>query len=265
MRRLLQPEQEREREALVSVEETGRKALTEMRRLLGVLKDDGGGAARAARAAAGCAQPSRRCSSRCATRGFPVQLTTEGEPGRAAARSRPLRLPDRAGGADERAQVRRSGSGRGVIVAHGPDDFESRLRTTAYRPRPERSQRAMASSGCGNGSPCTVGSWTAGHGPAAGSPYGRGCRSERRRRECRAAVKVLIVDDQSLVRAGFRMILDAQPDVEVVGEAADGREAVEAAARVTPDVVLMDMRMPTWTGSRRPAGSCAGGPTARAS
>jgi DNA-binding NarL/FixJ family response regulator len=61
-------------------------------------------------------------------------------------------------------------------------------------------------------------------------------------------VKVLIVDDQSLVRAGFRMILDAEPDVEVIGEAADGREAVELVAKVTPDVILMDIRMPNLDG-----------------
>jgi DNA-binding NarL/FixJ family response regulator len=55
---------------------------------------------------------------------------------------------------------------------------------------------------------------------------------------------VLIADDQALVRAGFRMILEAEEDMEVVGEAADGREAVEEARRLWPDVVLMDVRMP---------------------
>ncbi len=58
------------------------------------------------------------------------------------------------------------------------------------------------------------------------------------------SLSVLIVDDQALVRAGFRMILDAEQDIDVAGEAADGREAVEEARRLRPDVVLMDVRMP---------------------
>src|SRR3954454_9713205 len=62
-------------------------------------------------------------------------------------------------------------------------------------------------------------------------------------------VRVLIADDQALVRAGFRMILDAEEDLEIVGEAADGRQAVELARRLAPDVVLMDVRMPQLDGS----------------
>jgi DNA-binding NarL/FixJ family response regulator len=62
------------------------------------------------------------------------------------------------------------------------------------------------------------------------------------------AVKVLLADDQALVRAGFRMILDAEPDIEVAGEAENGLEAVEAARRLQPDVILMDIRMPELDG-----------------
>jgi DNA-binding NarL/FixJ family response regulator len=57
-------------------------------------------------------------------------------------------------------------------------------------------------------------------------------------------IRVLIADDQSLVRAGFRMLLKAEPDIEVVGEANDGAEAVAQAEALAPDVVLMDIRMP---------------------
>lgn len=61
-------------------------------------------------------------------------------------------------------------------------------------------------------------------------------------------IRVLIADDQDLVRAGFRMILDAQPDIEVVGEAPDGAQALAAIATCAPDVVLMDIRMPDMDG-----------------
>ena len=61
-------------------------------------------------------------------------------------------------------------------------------------------------------------------------------------------IRVLIADDQALVRTGFRVILDAEPDLEVVGEAADGRETVELMQAKRPEVVLMDIRMPNLDG-----------------
>jgi DNA-binding NarL/FixJ family response regulator len=57
-------------------------------------------------------------------------------------------------------------------------------------------------------------------------------------------IRVLLVDDQALVRAGFRMILEAEEDIEVVGEATDGYGAIDSTKRLAPDVVLMDIRMP---------------------
>jgi DNA-binding NarL/FixJ family response regulator len=61
-------------------------------------------------------------------------------------------------------------------------------------------------------------------------------------------IRVLIVDDQALVRGGFRSILEGQPDIDVVGEAEDGQAALEAVAATSPDVVVMDIRMPRMDG-----------------
>ena len=61
-------------------------------------------------------------------------------------------------------------------------------------------------------------------------------------------IRVLVVDDQALVRGGFRAILETQPDINVVGEAVDGQDAVDLAATTGPDVVLMDIRMPRLDG-----------------
>jgi DNA-binding NarL/FixJ family response regulator len=61
-------------------------------------------------------------------------------------------------------------------------------------------------------------------------------------------IRVLVVDDQSMVRAGFRLLLADEPDIEVVAEASNGRDAVAHAARLRPDVILMDIRMPEMDG-----------------
>ncbi len=76
-------------------------------------------------------------------------------------------------------------------------------------------------------------------------------------------IRVLICDDQALVRAGFRAILEAQPDVEVVGEAENGAEAVALAERRAPEVILMDIRMPVLDGVEATRRLVAGGSPAR--
>jgi len=63
-----------------------------------------------------------------------------------------------------------------------------------------------------------------------------------------APVRIVLVDDQALFRAGIRMVIDSQPDLEVVGEASDGREGIEVVRATRPDLVLMDVRMPVMDG-----------------
>jgi DNA-binding NarL/FixJ family response regulator len=77
------------------------------------------------------------------------------------------------------------------------------------------------------------------------------------------SIRILLVDDQALLRTGFRMILSAQPDLEVVGEAIDGADAVRQAAALRPDVVLMDVRMPVMDGVRATAAITAADGTAK--
>ena len=62
------------------------------------------------------------------------------------------------------------------------------------------------------------------------------------------SVRVVLVDDQALIRTGFKMILESEYDIEVVGEASDGREAISLAHSARPDVILMDVQMPSMDG-----------------
>src|ERR1700760_2578457 len=85
-------------------------------------------------------------------------------------------------------------------------------------------------------------------GRAASGTRVRGQRSAAARGARAVTVRVLICDDQALVRGGFRAILDARPEIEVVGEAENGAQAVALAERRHPDVILMDIRMPVLDG-----------------
>jgi DNA-binding NarL/FixJ family response regulator len=76
-------------------------------------------------------------------------------------------------------------------------------------------------------------------------------------------IRVLVADDQALMRTGFRMILDAQDDIEVVGEAIDGADAIRRFERLRPDVVVMDVRMPTMDGIEATRRLSAADPPAR--
>ena len=76
-------------------------------------------------------------------------------------------------------------------------------------------------------------------------------------------IRVLLADDQALVRSGFQMILSAHPEIEVVGEAETGRQAIDLANRLSPDVILMDIRMPNLDGIEATRGLVEFGTTAR--
>src|SRR4029077_5579895 len=151
-----------------------------------------------------------------------------------------LRLPHRPGGAHEREQARPGSAG----------DRESALSSGGDR---DRGDQPCADR---RGEPAPGVRTRADRDPGASCPVRRddprradlgwrirGCGSPSPRPGADMTIRVLVADDEEMVRDGFRMILEGHQDITVVGEAEDGLSAVEAATRLTPDVVLMDIRM----------------------
>jgi DNA-binding NarL/FixJ family response regulator/signal transduction histidine kinase len=235
---VLDGEPDRVRDPLSRIEESGREALDELRRLVGVMRDTDG--ARDLEPQPGLADMTALTDTVRAA-GLQVELTTEGLTAplpRAIDLSayriihegthqhpQARRSSHRAG---EHLPIRNCARGRGHRRRPWPRDPNERRRARARRDA--RTRRPLQRLGRSRNA----------------------CRG-RLPRPCPAPAgarltTVVIADDQALVRDGFRVILEVEPDIDVIGEAADGIDAVEQTRRLAPDVILMDIRMPRLDG-----------------
>ena len=226
---LLDHDTEQAREALLQIKRTSGDALADLRATLGLLRDrDQAGAGRAGRRARR-PRGRRRPAARRRGRGG----------GRRRHRRRRAdacalgELPDRAGGADQRPAARRCASGDASSCAPTTTCSRSSSPTTGAASDRRTTGAGAGVRGMRERAEALGGTLNAG--PGAERRLARRGDAAARARANALVTRVLLADDQALVRAGFRALLDAQPDIEVVGEAADGAEAVElAAARAAP-------------------------------
>ena len=223
------------------VERTGRTALAEMRRLLGAMRSDGEDAELAP-------QPGLdrldALVEEVGRAGLPVRLQVEGEPVPAARARIDLSAYRIVQEGLTNALKHARASRADVVVRYAPGELQIEVR--------DDGGGAAASDGLGHG---LVGIRERvkiyGGEMSAGTATGGGFVLSARLPLARAravSIRVLVADDQSMVRAGFRMLLSGEADIEVVAEASNGLEAVDKAARFQPTVVLMDIRMPELDG-----------------
>ena len=237
-------------ESLLAIKAASKDGLRELRAILNVLRqaDD----ADPTQPVPGTAQLETLIAG-ARRAGLDTTLTVTGEPGPAAGRRGPGRLPHRPGVADQRHPARRPGHRRGLArlrprraadrrdrhrprPGHGPGRPG---RGPGRRARPGRHARTRGHSGREAGDRPRPGGRLPGRGPAAPQRH-----PHRRQGRGMAMIRVLLADDQALIRAGFHVLIDAADDLQVVGEALDGAQAVDLARRERADVVLMDIRMP---------------------
>ena len=260
-------------EAMHEVSSTGRQALTDMRRMLGVLRDEpvpagpddsaAGNGSAVSNAAAGngsghpplAPQPDLRelpaLVERVRGTGLDVSVRRVGVPFDVSGAAGPDGLPGGAGGPDQRAEARRGGDvgGGGAGLQRPRRRRAGHRRRPEHRSlsRPERSSGGHGLAGMAERADAFGGTLSAGPTPRR-RLGGRGQAARLQGPRAGMTIRVVLADDQALLRKGFRMILEAEEDMEIVGEAADGADAVRLVELYRPDVVLMDVRMPVLDG-----------------